>query len=188
MTDQTGENETLNQKASLLFLKYHHFVEMTAFRNAPHPSLQEDIVNSVYVEFVKNAGKWDFDRDVKPLLKRITELVALRFWKDHVRNLPKSLRVLSSYLTVENTGMDHETDAREEADALEECIEKLAEKSRFLLKTHYYEGTSLVEIAKIMGMKADAVYAAVSRIRKSLRECISIKLGYSTKSPGGKQQ
>ena len=188
MDDQSDENNLLNQKASLLFLKYHHFVEMTAFHNAPHPSLQGDIVNSVYVEFVQNAGKWDLDRDVKPLLKRITELVALRFWKDYVRNLPKSLQALSSYLTPKNTQSENETDMKAQAELLEECIEKLPLKSRTLLKSHYSDGNSLVEIAKTMKMKPDAIYAAVSRIRKSLRDCISNKLGQQDSPTGGTQQ
>ncbi|MDD3585671.1 MAG: sigma-70 family RNA polymerase sigma factor [Thermoguttaceae bacterium] len=177
MDEQADKNSLMNQKASLLFLKYHHFVEMTAFHNAPHPSLQGDIVNSVYIEFVQKADKWDLDRDVKPLLKRITELVALRFWKDYVRNLPKSLQTLADYLTPKNTPSESETDIKDQAALLDECIERLPLKSRSLLKLHYSEGTSLVEIAKSMNMKPDAIYAAVSRIRKSLRDCISTKLG-----------
>jgi RNA polymerase sigma-70 factor (ECF subfamily) len=66
------------------------------------------------------------------------------------------------------------------ADALEErsqhlarCIERLPKDHRNLLRLRYSEGLAIDAIARQLDRSEDAVYRALSRIRRALHECVT---------------
>lgn len=61
-------------------------------------------------------------------------------------------------------------------DALRDCLESAPEASRHLLKLRYFDGYSCEEVARQMGVGLDAVYKRVSRLHRSLKECVEGKL------------
>ena len=61
-------------------------------------------------------------------------------------------------------------------DALRDCIEKVPENSKDLLKLRYFEGHSCSEVGKIIGLGLDAVYKRLSRLHKSIKKCMECKL------------
>lgn len=61
-------------------------------------------------------------------------------------------------------------------DALRCCVEKLPEKSRQLVKLRYSEGFSGAEIAERLKRTRDAVYQSLSRLHRSLRDCVQGQL------------
>jgi RNA polymerase sigma-70 factor, ECF subfamily len=67
--------------------------------------------------------------------------------------------------------------------ALRGCIEKLPERQREMLGQRYWRGLSIEELASGRGQEANAVYTALSRIRKGLERCIRASLrqeGYAS--------
>lgn len=56
--------------------------------------------------------------------------------------------------------------------ALRECLEKLSDRQRSILQQRYQAGTSIDALADRLGRSRDAVYQILSRIRRSLAECI----------------
>lgn len=72
------------------------------------------------------------------------------------------------------------TESSAEADRLEErsrvlaqCIEKLPERHRRLLRTRYSERRGIEVISQELGRTTAAVYRSLSRIRHTLHECVT---------------
>lgn len=61
-------------------------------------------------------------------------------------------------------------------EALRQCLERLPEKSRGLVRMRYEEDLSLAAIAERIASTLDAVNKALSRIRAALRACIEDRL------------
>ena len=65
---------------------------------------------------------------------------------------------------------------------LEECIEGLPPSMRRAIDLRYHEDHPSTEVARRMGWKVEAVYVALSRARRLLRDCLSKPLGKSLPS------
>ncbi len=68
-------------------------------------------------------------------------------------------------------------DSAEEQQALRDCVQKLPDKSRELVKMRYEEALKLREIADRVSSTLDAVHKNLSRIREILRGCVEEQLG-----------
>jgi len=64
-------------------------------------------------------------------------------------------------------------------EALCACLKKLPAKSSRLLRLRYFEGKSCGEVAEKLGTELNVVYKRLSRVHKSLRQCIEIRLNES---------
>jgi len=64
-------------------------------------------------------------------------------------------------------------------EALRACLQSLPAKSSRLLQLRYFEGKSCGEVAEKLGTELNAVYKRLSRVHKSLRQCIEIRLNES---------
>lgn len=65
-------------------------------------------------------------------------------------------------------------DARQEA--LSHCLERLRPKDRDLIRMRYAAGKSGEDVAQQLGRPANSVYQSLSRIRRTLAECIERRL------------
>ncbi len=65
-------------------------------------------------------------------------------------------------------------DARQEA--LRHCLERLRPKDRELIRMRYATGKSGEDVAQQLGRPANSVYQSLSRIRRTLAECIERRL------------
>ena len=165
--------------ASLCFLKYYKFVSMVAFDTVPLWQLQEDIVQEVYLEFVGKSDRWDFNVDLKPILRVLTRNIAVNVWREYSKNLPSNLREIANCLR--RTGSDDQdsgehSDYDKELMALESCIEKLTPRCRALIEAFYKEQRTMVEIAETQGERVNTIHKRLSRIRMTLRQCIERRL------------
>lgn len=61
-------------------------------------------------------------------------------------------------------------------DLLAQCIRELAPKARQVVTLRYQGSHSPLEVAQIVGWTADAVYVALSRARRFLRDCVARKV------------
>ncbi len=62
------------------------------------------------------------------------------------------------------------------AEALEQCLQQLPEKSRQLLALRYERSLKLGEIAQRLHTTLDAVHKALSRVRERLQQCVERRL------------
>jgi RNA polymerase sigma-70 factor (ECF subfamily) len=70
----------------------------------------------------------------------------------------------------------NEKSESQKADALEQCLEQLPQKSRQLLTLRYERSLKLGEIAQRLHTTLDAVHKALSRIRDRLAQCVERRL------------
>ena len=68
------------------------------------------------------------------------------------------------------------------AEALENCVGRLPERSSHLLKMRYEESHSMAHIAEQVGRTSQAVQRALSRIRAILLDCIERRLAAAGES------
>jgi RNA polymerase sigma-70 factor (ECF subfamily) len=66
--------------------------------------------------------------------------------------------------------------AREIA-ALRACLQALRGKSRELILGRFGRGLSCGDVAERVGWSAESVYVALSRVRRSLEDCVRARLG-----------
>lgn len=62
------------------------------------------------------------------------------------------------------------------ADALEQCLEKLSQRDRELLKMFYSPDRDMSRISSVTRRSIAALYQAISRIRKNLSRCVQRSL------------
>ncbi|MDO5555042.1 MAG: sigma-70 family RNA polymerase sigma factor [Planctomycetia bacterium] len=168
------QTQKLREKATFHFLQHHDFIRRVAFRAAPNPSLQEDIVQDVYVEFVSKAGKWDYDSELRPLLRKITTNIAKRYWHEKLRHLPSNLQKIAALTQkyLENERPAHEARFDDQQLALDLCMKKLTSRSLLILEAFYCKQMKAGQIAAMVGMTEGAVHKVLSRAREFLRQCV----------------
>jgi RNA polymerase sigma factor (sigma-70 family) len=67
--------------------------------------------------------------------------------------------------------------ASDRGEALHRCLGRLTNSARELLQMRYAEGLTAVAVAERVRRTVDAVYQTLSRIHRSLRECVERELG-----------
>lgn len=67
--------------------------------------------------------------------------------------------------------------------ALRGCLERLPTRQRDILGQRYWRGQSIPELATSRGQEINAVYTALSRIRKALERCIRHSMGQEGYTP-----
>jgi RNA polymerase sigma-70 factor, ECF subfamily len=68
-------------------------------------------------------------------------------------------------------------DAVRSAELLQECLERLSAEQRDLLRERYAPGGSVKRIAELQGRTVGAISQTLYRIRESLLNCLSQRLG-----------
>lgn len=178
-THQDDNGEDRKDRASALFLRYYHFVEAIAFRCAPSSELQSDIVHDAFLDFMKKADQWDLERDVRPLLRKITQNIALQYWRNHVRNMPEHLQMLAEKVQKKISSDEDQTansNLDEQLAALEGCVERLSPRYRRLVRLFYFEKVPLERLSEETSFSLFALRKAMCRIRTALRECVERRL------------
>lgn len=161
-------------------MAHHGFVKGLALKFAPWPGLADDIVQQVFLEFVRKEERWDLDADVKPLLVTMTRFVALRCWRERLHQQPEVVRQLADHIRHLAEQREQSRRYDDEITALRTCLEKLPSKTRAFVDSYYYAEMSVEQIATRMRMRTDTVCRALSRVRAKLRDCLKTSLGEAT--------
>lgn len=162
-TTETGSPS--NQQATRLFLQNYNYVRKIAFLSAPQRTLTDDIVNDVFIDFVRKADTWDYSGNIPALLGSITRNVAKQYWRRYLRSLPDSIQRVYEWLhkglaqqTQDETGLE------DELSRLRHCMDKLSPWHRSITRRHYYEGISFVELARAEQKNVKAIQKLASRV------------------------
>lgn len=73
----------------------------------------------------------------------------------------------------------------DQAEALQRCLGKLAAYSRNVLRLRYADGMSAPAIASELNRSSDAVYQTLSRVHRSLKQCVERELQHQGQLAGG---
>ena len=142
-----------------------------------NPVAREDVFQEVSMVLWKNFSKYDPSR---PFGAWARGVAARKILEDH--RLRSRLPEAFPPEVIEAVAAGFEQDQeqvtwREREAALNQCLELLPERSASLVAERYQKGLAVEDLAADTGMTADAIYQALSRLRKQLRECVQRRLG-----------
>jgi RNA polymerase sigma-70 factor, ECF subfamily len=69
-------------------------------------------------------------------------------------------------------------------EALRQCLERLPESARALLRLRYDEGLPCAGVAERLRRSLDAVYQNLSRVHRQLRQCVEARLAEAVPAAG----
>ena len=137
------------------FKKYSDMVYRLAFARVKNKYDADDILQEVFLRFIKCKDKVNNDEHVKALLIRITI------------NCSKSM-LSSSWFKRTEPLIEHLSVSDPSFDTLDAVL-RLPQKYRTVIHLHYYMGYSVDEIATILKSKPSTVKSQLHRARKMLK-------------------
>jgi len=145
-----------------------------AFSLVPHRQDVDDIIQDTLKELWNNFDKFDPERPFLPWANRFVYHQVLM----HRRSTATRLKYTFSEETIRRLVEEQPTLERDRAlsDALDQCLQKLSEDQRELVRLRYFTGESLKEVAARMDQTPEAMYKQLQRIREGLQRCISKRL------------
>jgi RNA polymerase sigma-70 factor (ECF subfamily) len=169
-----SDHPTSKSAAQQEFLKVFLANEREVYRYVaalvPHFGDAQEIVQQTAVVLWEKFDQYDASRPFAPWACRFA-LNVTRQWMAR----RKRWKTLLDGELIEELAMRREQ-LRPEFDArlthLEGCLQKLPEKQRGLVNGYYFEQSSVETLSGNAHWTVDAVYKALQRIRRLLRECI----------------
>lgn len=165
-----------DERLSQIFDAHEPFVRALAIKYAPTPSLSDDIVQQVFLEFLAKYDTWDTQSDLRPLLHTMTHIVARRCWHERSRTLSPEMRQLAEHIRQLAEARGTTAYDEQQKEALRACLQKLPEKSRKIIEAHYVLGVPSKDIASRMQLSADSIRQAMCRLRAQLKKCMESSL------------
>ena len=141
--------------ATQAFNRYSDMVYRLAFARVKNKYDADDILQEVFLRFIKYKDKINNDEHAKALLIRITI------------NCSKSMLSSSWFKKTESLNENLSVSDRE-CDTLD-AVMRLNKKYRTVIHLHYYMGYSIDEIAKILKSKPSTVKSQLHRARQKLK-------------------
>ena len=141
--------------AAQAFEKHSDMVYRLAVARVKNKYDADDILQEVFLRFIKYKDKVENEEHLKALLIRITincsKSLLTSGWFKRTESLSESLSVWDEY-----------------SDTLD-AVMRLPQKSRTVIHLHYYMGYSVEEIAKILKSKPSTVKSQLHRARQKLK-------------------
>jgi len=160
MSSTAKENNNAFTDVKAVFEKYADMVYRLAFVRTKNESDSDDILQDVFLRYMKVCHKIESEEHLKAMLIRITLNCSKSFltsgWVKKTVELDDTLTYNDSY---------------GESNVLVEVL-KLPVKYRTVIHLHYYCGYSVKEIAGIEGTKEATVKTRLSRARAILKETL----------------
>jgi RNA polymerase sigma-70 factor (ECF subfamily) len=141
------------------------------------PAAREDVFQEVSMILWKSFQKYD---PARPFGAWARGIAARKILEDHrLRSkLPESMPPEVIEDLAKAFEPDHTQDAWQQRErALADCIQQLPQRSGELIADRYAKGRSIEDLSTDTGMSSEAIYQALSRLRKQLRECVTRKIG-----------
>lgn len=133
--------------------------------------LAEDLFQETVMRAIREPDQFHEADHVIPWALKTSRHLAI----DSIRRQKRKDSILSELALKQldefwQTQKPHDVAAR--TDLLHECIEKLPEQSRELVRLRYEKGHSCSQVSTIVERTLTSVYKSLSRIHLKLRECV----------------
>lgn len=168
-------DEDLREFFELLWNTHNRFMFAVAFALVHNEHDARDVVGNAVLNVMKHVQKHrDTSKTLnfKGLMRVVVRREAWRLMKLRQRDAQPIAKDEADPAS-ESPDLDREPDESEMIRFLRECIEKLADKARKLIRLCDMEGRKVKDVAAEWGMTPDAFYVALHRARKFLRECVA---------------
>ena len=130
----------------------------------------KDVVQTTAIALLRKFALYDPTRDFLPWAIGVAKFEVLSYRRDHARAVVHFHSDLMDQLTEQWVEVAEEMS--DQAAALQDCIKKLPEKSRQLVRLKYLEGLNSRELACRLNRKAGSIRVTLQRIREQLGVCV----------------
>ena len=175
MTTAIHEKTGIEERIGTLFRENHVMMTAAAFRitrRSDYPEEgskdAEDVVQNVFLHLLENRFSEELIRNPKGYLHQCTVNEALSLVRARKR-VPVDLGKKWAESPIPAPGI-----GAEKGTLLQEALAQLDSRQAAILLLHDHDGYSHGDIAKMYGMKKDAVRQTVSRGRAELRRLLSL--------------
>ncbi|MCL2434048.1 MAG: RNA polymerase sigma factor [Clostridia bacterium] len=150
--------------AEAMLEKYSGMVFGVALSRLKHVQTAEDIMQDVFVRFIRSAPRLDSEEHEKAWFIRATvnccKSYQLSAWFRHTAAMPDQPPSMNA--------------GDEEAQAVLEALQQLSAPLRQVVHLHYYEGMLTREIAVHLRKSESAIKSTLLRARKKLKEILEV--------------
>ncbi len=140
------------------------------------PNDVDDLAQDVYLEFYRNQQARPDDVLPERWLKGIARNLCMNHFRVTQRKGAQHREALLQILAQTSGTIERHGDVSEIPPALKDCMAKLPERSRTLVKFRYVDNQSAERIAETVNMTAESVRVTLHRVRATLRKCLMQKL------------
>ena len=149
------------------------------FALVPQWNDAEDLVQETWVRLWEQFDKYRPGEDFGAWACTIARYLVLAYRKRTQREKAHfSALAIEAIESQAAAGLDA---AEQRGHILADCVRKLTESARDLLKRCYGRRMKIKDIAQQLGRSENSVYLALSRIRRDLRECVETAAGEGDK-------
>jgi RNA polymerase sigma-70 factor (ECF subfamily) len=135
----------------------------------------EDILQEIAIVIATRASSFDFEREALPWLMGIARNHIQRWYRARGKEaayvsydiLETCMPLFASY------DMEEMSDRRR---ALKECVERLPEKQRDIMRLRYVEEKDCNQISEVLGRSVQGVYSLLKRLKLALRKCVEVRM------------
>jgi RNA polymerase sigma-70 factor (ECF subfamily) len=141
----------------------------------------DEVAQEVFVQICQSMAKFRQEGSLRAWVMAIARnQILLHFRNETRRRRLTGVIIPPEILEIDATTTDadpfqHET-AEAELHALQDCLHRLGDDPRALVKAFYFQGMSAESLAAEKGKNAGAIRMMLMRIRKQLGMCIRAKL------------
>ena len=160
-----------------------HQASLLAYILAMHPNRSDalDILQETNVILWQKIGEFREGTNFKAWAFRIAYLQTLA----HFKRIKRGNWLGFSSELVETLANEAEpllADFEQRHQALRQCVEKLPDKDREIVRAHYESELPLAEVGAEVGRSVGALKQVLFRVRRTLRSCIELQLAEGTAS------
>jgi RNA polymerase sigma-70 factor (ECF subfamily) len=138
----------------------------------------DDLAQETFLVAFRRIEEFDPARPAWPWLVGIARNELREYWRSAARGRPaEDIEALAALRLLEQDESAAEgSPDRSAVEALRECLGKLTDRSRDLVRRIYSERRTCAEVARELRQEAGAVRVALHRIRRALHACVQATL------------
>lgn len=137
---------------------------------APHRNDAEDLLQQTGAVLWRKFDEFEAGTDFAAWAMRVARIEVLRHRRRAGQMRVRFSEDLLDQLADEMAIVSETADLR--AEALRDCLDKLPERHRELIRLRYEQGSSTQEVSRRVGQSVAAIYKMVNRIHATLFDCI----------------
>jgi RNA polymerase sigma-70 factor (ECF subfamily) len=132
----------------------------------------DDIGQEVALKIYRSLGRYDGSRPFLPWMKTIARRTVANYWRSTSRR-ERHMAIFRRYVSEHVAQEESDRELLDPLlDRVHECVERLQEQHKRLVRLRYYEDLRSPEIARRVNLKAQTVRNLLSKIRDILQRCV----------------
>jgi len=148
------------------------------FSRTGRADVADDLAQETFLVAFRRIDEYDPSRAAGPWLLGIARNELREHWRAAVRSVgADEIEAIAAarLLDRDESGLEPRGD-RSSLEALHECLKKLTDRSRELVRMIYSDRRTCVQVARELHQDAGVVRVTIHRIRRSLHDCVQATL------------